>query len=588
MSKTVELLDCTLRDGGYVNDWQFGHDKILEIFSRLVSAGVDYIEIGFLDARRPFDIDRTIMPNTQAADKIFADVDKGAATVLAMIDYGTCPIENLALCDETFIDGIRVIFKEHKMYDALEFCRRVKALGYKVFAQMVSVTTYTDEKLVEYARAVNDVRPFATSMVDTYGLLDDAQLLHILDILDRNVEQSIRLGFHAHNNFQLGYANARAFLEHETSRGVLVDGTLYGMGKSAGNAPLELLMLYMNERHGKNYDASQALEAIDNVILDIWRRQYWGYNLFFYLSAAARCHPNYVSYLMARRTLSVKQIVTILNGIEPDKKLLYDPNYAEKIYLEYQSIECDDTAALEKLRAELDGRDVLLIGPGNNIKRQRSKVRAAIKRAAPIVIAVNYAPTDFAVDYIFLTNAKRCTQLQYDLHGNRNASAKIIATSNVTKAEGSFDYVLNYGSLIDRDAEIIDNSLVMLLKAMLKIGVRKIFFAGFDGYSKRADNHFDVSREYSFVKAKAEYLNRYVRDFLATLDGTIEIEFVTDSRYKDFKRSVEKMITNKKTHGSAWGGGRRRITAQALISSDGTESIVAIIPCGSLEGRAAA
>ena len=126
--------------------------------------------------------------------------------------------------------------------------------------------------------------------------------------------------------------------------------------------------------------------------------------------------------------------------------MLYDPLYAEKIYLDYQSIECNDASALEKLRAELENRNVLLIGPGNNIKRQRSKVRTAIKNTTPIVIAVNYAPRDFAVDYIFLTNAKRCTQLQYDLRDNQNASAKIIATSNVTKAAGSFDYVLNYGS----------------------------------------------------------------------------------------------------------------------------------------------
>ena len=531
MSRDVRLLDCTLRDGGYVNDWQFGHDKTLEIFSRLVSSGVDFIEIGFLDARRDFDINRTIMPNTQAANEIFANVDKGNSTVLAMIDFGTCPIENLQPKSETFIDGIRVIFKEHKMPAALEFCRQVKALGYKVFAQMVSVTTYSDEKLVEYCRAVNEVMPFATSPVDTYGLLDDEHLLHIANILDKHLAPEIKLGFHAHNNFQLGYANARAFLDLDTPRGILVDGTLYGMGKSAGNAPLELLMMYMNEHFDRYYDTSQALEAIDNVVLDIWRRQYWGYNLFFYLSAAARCHPNYVSYLMNKRTLSIRQITSILNSIVDDKKLMYDPKYAEQLYLDYQNINCDDEAAIARLKRALDGREVLLLGPGNNIKRQRSKVRALIKNAAPILIAVNYAPKDFFADYIFLTNARRYTQLRYDLHAERNSTTEIIATSNVTKAEGDFDYVLNYGSLIDRSTEIIDNSLVMLLKAMIKIGVRKINLAGFDGYSKRADNYFDVSREYSFAKTKAEYLNQYVRDFLDTLDDSIEINFVTDSRY---------------------------------------------------------
>ena len=211
-----ELLDCTLRDGGYVNDWAFGHDRIIEIFERLAGSGVEYIEIGFLDARRPFDMNRSIMPDTAAANRIFAGVDKGSAVVLGMIDYGTCGIEHLQPASETFIDGIRVIFKEHLMYEALDFCAEVQALGYKVFAQMVSITTYTDEKLVEYAKAVNKIKPYATSMVDTYGLLDEEQLMHIFSILDAHVDPGIKIGFHAHNNFQLGFANAKTLLASDS------------------------------------------------------------------------------------------------------------------------------------------------------------------------------------------------------------------------------------------------------------------------------------------------------------------------------------------------------------------------------------
>ena len=82
--------------------------------------------------------------------------------------------------------------------------------------------------------------------------------------------------------------------------------------------------------------------------------------------------------------------------------------------------------------------------------------------------------------------------------------AKIIATSNVTKTYGKFDYVVRYESVIDKDTEIFDNSLVMLLKLLEKLGVSDVALAGFDGYSKRADNYFDVSREYSFAKEKAD------------------------------------------------------------------------------------
>ena len=97
----ISLLDCTLRDGGYVNDWRFGYANTVSIFERLVDAGVDIIEVGFLDDRRPFDIDRTIFPDTQSADKIYGSLDKKEVMVVGMIDYGTCAIENIAPCKDS-------------------------------------------------------------------------------------------------------------------------------------------------------------------------------------------------------------------------------------------------------------------------------------------------------------------------------------------------------------------------------------------------------------------------------------------------------------------------------------------------------
>lgn len=526
------LLDCTLRDGGYVNDWEFGHEKIVEIFTRLVSAGIDVIEVGFLDDRRKFDINRTIMPDTKAVNKIFNGLDKGNSLVVAMIDYGTCKLENIQPCNETFLDGIRVIFKEHLMYEALEYCREIKKLGYKVFAQMVSVTTYSDEKLKEYANLVNSVKPYANSMVDTYGLLHQTQLMHIFYKLNEYLEKEIIIGFHAHNNFQLGYANCIEYLTSDTERTLLVDGTLYGMGKSAGNAPIELLSMFMNERFKANYDITQILEAIDNTILDIYKKQYWGYNMFFFISASTKCHPNYVQFLMNKKTLSVKQIIEILNSLAFEKKLLYDAKYAEQVYLEYQDVICDDKVAIEKLKKVLKDKEVLLLGPGNNIKRERTKVKRLISERNPIIISVNYAPKDIKIDYVFLTKTKRYTLLLNDLHGSENENVEIIATSNVTKAKGNFHYILNYGTLIDRDTEVVDNSLVMFLKEAVTLEIGKVYLAGFDGYSKRTDNYFDVSREYSFAKEKADYFNEYVKNFLASINDKIDIKFITRTKYQ--------------------------------------------------------
>lgn len=289
--------------------------------------------------------------------------------------------------------------------------------------------------------------------------------------------------------------------------------------------------MYRNEKQDAHYDVTQVLEAIDNVIMDIYHKQYWGYNMFFYLAASNECHPNYVSYFMNKRTLSVRQITTLLNSLKPEKKLLYDAKYAEEMYISYQSVECNDKQALNQLQKIFGNREIMLMGPGSNIKRQKTKVKDFIVEQRPLILAVNYAPADIKVDYIFLTKAKRYTQLINDLQGSINEGTDIIATSNVTKTAGKFRYVLRYEDLIDKETEIIDNSLIMLLKAMQAIGVKKVSLAGFDGYSKNEDNYFDVSREYGFVKEKAEYLNNYVRKYLAEVKDKITVEFITRSYY---------------------------------------------------------
>ena len=105
------LLDCTLRDGGYVNDWDFGHDDIIKIYERLCLAGADVIETGFLDERRPYDRNRSILPDTASVRTTFGMAEGRPPMVVGMIDYGTCPVKCIEPCSDSFLDGIRVIFK---------------------------------------------------------------------------------------------------------------------------------------------------------------------------------------------------------------------------------------------------------------------------------------------------------------------------------------------------------------------------------------------------------------------------------------------------------------------------------------------
>lgn len=525
----VLLLDCTLRDGGYVNDWNFGHDNLVSVFERIVDAGVDIIEIGFLDERRLFDINRSIMPDTDSVEKIYGELDRKQAMVVGMIDYGTCSLEHIRPCSESFLDGIRVIFKKHLRIEALEFCKKLKDLGYKVFVQLVSVTSYDDEEMMDLIRLANEVHPYAVSMVDTYGLMHQNNLMHYFQLLNDNLKPQIGLGYHAHNNFQMGYANCIAMLENKIERPMIVDGTIYGMGKSAGNAPIELIAMYMNSSLGKKYNISQILEAIDANIIQFYHPATWGYNMFYYLAASNDCHPNYVTFLMDKRTLSVKSINEILAKLEGEKMLLYDKNYIEELYISYQKNEVNDLEERKELKEILQDKEILLIGPGVTVETQFDKIQQFIWERKPVIISINYIPEKIKLDYIFLSNSKRYVQLASRLCHDKYS---IIATSNVTAtSKEAFQYVLNFGSLMDKEAEIIDNSLIMFLKVLIDLDCRKVTLAGFDGYTSESSNYLNIEMEYEFVKSKADYLNNYTRDFMRNVEEKLQINFLTESKY---------------------------------------------------------
>lgn len=529
----IKLLDCTLRDGGYINDWNFGQNTLINVFERVTASGVEFMELGFLDERRAFDPNRSIMPDTSCMTRIFGGLPKGDSKLLGMIDYGTCGIEHIQPCSETLIDGIRVIFKKHLREPALAFCKQLKDLGYIVFAQLVSITSYEDDELMDLIRLANEVKPYAVSMVDTYGLMHKSKLFHYYDILNKHLAPEIALGYHAHNNFQLGYSNCVELLERHRGceRPILCDGTLYGMGKSAGNAPTELLAMYMNANFGKHYDMGQILEAIDSSLMDIYKITPWGYTMKFFIAASNDCHPNYVSYLLDKKTLPVKAINDILKGLKGDKKLLYDKNLIEQLYLDYQRHQCDDTEAYKALTEQLAGRQVLVLGPGRSIVEEADAISEFVTETNPVIIAINYCPAAWHPDYLFLTNYKRYIQ-QASTIGHDRGSFKLIATSNITRASGEFDYTLDYEPLTDKSGVFPDNSFLMLMRVLMRVGVPSVVLAGLDGYSIDKDsNYFSSKMEYDFTRQKGEAINADVNKFLSENASLITIRFLTKTAY---------------------------------------------------------
>lgn len=530
---SVKLLDCTLRDGGYLNNWNFGKNSMLNIFRRLVKSNVDIIEIGFLDDRETKNFNRSINPNTQCYNELYSTENKKNAYITAMIDFGTCSIDNISPKSESFIDAIRVIFKKPKMHEAIQFCHQLKDKGYDVFVNPVSITTYTDRNMLDLIDLVNELEPLAMSLVDTYGLLHREKLFKYFYLLDNNLKPSVSIGYHAHNNFQLAYSNAIELLNIKTKRNLILDSSLYGMGKSAGNCNTELLANYLNTFYNKEYDISEILNIIELEILKYKKIVNWGYQMTYYLAGANSCHPNYVQYLENKNMLRVQEINNILALIDEEHKLTFNKEYIEELYIEYQQKVVDDSETLKELTQNIANKIILLIGPGTSVKQEQNKIQEYINKNNVVKFSVNHINTLFNTDYIFISNNKRYDQF-INSKIEKEQKIKLILTSNIaTETDDNNKYIVNYSGLINKSSIIGQSALYLLIKLLINLGAKKIVLAGFDGFSKYAQNYYDAQLQFNEDNKNNDEITEAISEQIKEFKKQTEIEFLTKSIYQD-------------------------------------------------------
>jgi 4-hydroxy 2-oxovalerate aldolase len=516
-----------------VNDWNFGIGSIKSIISRLDEAKIDIVEIGFLDNRREYDINRSILPDTDSVKPIFNNLSVKNSEIVAMIDYGTCDIDDISDKKDSPIDGIRVIFKKKSYKDAIDFCARIKDKGYKIFVQPVSITSYTDDEIAELINKANSIHPYGFSIVDTYGLLHKKELYHYFEIFSRDLNKDIVIGYHAHNNFQLAYANAIELMGIDSDRDLIVDSSLYGMGKGAGNTNTELLAMYLNENFGKNYGMNQLLEAIDVDITKEFSKRYWGYSFMHYLAALNDCHPDYVKTLIEKKTLSVNSIIEILSGLISSEKLTFKKDLIEDKYRSYQNNTVDDSESLDRLKAELSGRNILVLAPGKSVESSKTLIADYISREKPVIISINFVSDDFTPNYVFMGNAKRYSQFFNKIYAG-NAGTKVICTSNISESNKKIDYKFNFVSLINENALIRDNPFLMLVKILTRIGIRNISIAGLDGYTQdNADNYFGEYIQFLYCADNVLLRNEQIKNQIKLAKESIGMNFITPSLYID-------------------------------------------------------
>lgn len=308
-----KILDCSLRDGGYVNDFAFGRNAIHQIVGHLCGANIDLIELGFLKdgEHRGGLYDKTLFNFVHEAEQYTRDNNN----FCLMIRPDWYDISKLEDCVGN-VTSLRFAFHYRDLDLALKQAQIAREKGYKVFLNPVNVLSYSDEILNELLPVLNDFKPKGVSIVDTFGSMMPLDLEKVFGAFNSKLDPSIAIGVHLHENLSISLALASNFVEMiKDSRPAYIDSSVLGIGRIPGNLCTELIANYLNLRLNKKYDLQHIYFLIDHAIGDIRRRFRWGYMPAYAITGFEQIHRSYAEYLMGLK-VPLQDISNILNEIK--------------------------------------------------------------------------------------------------------------------------------------------------------------------------------------------------------------------------------------------------------------------------------
>ena len=284
--KDIKVMDCTVRDGGLMNKWQFSDDFVKAVYQACVEAGIDYMEIGYKSSESAFDRNE-VGPWKFCDDKDLRRVigdNKSNVKLSAMADIGRIDPEDIPPASESMIDMMRVACYVHQVDKAVWLAEHCMDKGYEVTINLMAVSKVNEADLDQALEDLSKSRVPIIYVVDSFGSLYS-------ETIEKLVKKYLaalpgkELGIHAHNNMQLAMSNTITSLINGAT---MLDATLLGMGRGAGNCPVEILIAFLKN---PKYRLLPLLDVIQNHVKPWQQKIDWGYHVPYLITGALNEHP---------------------------------------------------------------------------------------------------------------------------------------------------------------------------------------------------------------------------------------------------------------------------------------------------------
>jgi len=282
----IKVMDCTVRDGGLMNNWQFSDEFVRGVYDACAEAGVDYMEIGYISSEKAFSR-KEVGPWKFCAEKDLKRITgdkKNSLKLSAMADIGRVDFSDFPKASDSSLDMIRVACYAHQMSKAIKMAHHCIDKGYETTINLMAVSSVSEPELEEALKDAAKSKVPIFYLVDSYGSMHCESIEFLMNKY-KEMLPGKEIGIHTHNNMQLATANTITGLIHGATR---LDATLLGMGRGAGNCPIEILIAFLKN---PKYRLLPLFKAIQEQVLPMSKKIDWGYHIPYLITGALNMHP---------------------------------------------------------------------------------------------------------------------------------------------------------------------------------------------------------------------------------------------------------------------------------------------------------
>ncbi|MFA5099326.1 MAG: hypothetical protein WC547_00390 [Candidatus Omnitrophota bacterium] len=576
MKFDIRVLDCTIRDGGYINNWKFDKRLVRETYRALSKSGVDFIEIGYRGTSKHFDQDQygiwRFTPD-RLIREVISNID--GAKLALMVDYGKIDAEDLCEAGDSAVGLIRIAVHKDCLKGAMALAGQIKKKGYEVSLNAIDYNNYTKKEQAELISMLRGTPLDYFYFVDSYGSLFPHQVESILEpVLGI---RGLKIGFHPHNSLQMAFANT---LEAVRCGVHMIDSTIYGMGRAAGNLPTEIIIAFLEKEKRDRYNSIPLLNIIDRYFAGLYKDNRWGYQLPYMLSGMFKCHPSYAKALVDSHEYTIEDIWKAMDYINAKKVVGYSKDVLDELIHEGIMRGADGrhagiTSGTDKssrrsfakavkripYAGRHKGRDVLILANGPSLNEYKDKIGLFIKKSDPIILGANYMGDLFIPHYHSFANKRRFSSYIDTVDPRSKLLIGPSISEELIREYTDRDYErLHYVDALNPEFDIREDGLittncrtvaVLLMGIAIVMGAKKIFAVGMDGYVQNKAHHEMHFYNETDEKENREMIlemQRWCQHFLEQIDsyliarGKEGIHILTPTHYRAFYKGLENYI----------------------------------------------